>query len=220
MEQEIGKATAACIIVAAGESRRMGSWKLMLPYKDETIIASVVRTAAELCNPLLIVTGFRGNEMEHYLGELALPEDVALYTVHNSKWERGMFSSIQCGVHFFSLLHLPDPAVKQRFFITLGDMPRIPSETYQKLLQLSKEREESVIRPLYKGKPAHPVLCRFPVSETILNEPDSSAMRSVLQKEQVFTYQESGNQHFFDVDTPESYALLTGKDRSMKEGGE
>lgn len=182
----------------------------MLPLEGKSIIATTVLNAAQVCRSLVVVTGYRADEMERHLGEISLPENVILHTVRNRTWERGMFSSIQCGVHFFTLLFGPDNPEGQPFFITLGDMPSIPPESYRDILALSTEREEQVIRPLYQGKPAHPVFCRFLVAERILQEPHSSAMKQVLDNVPVHAFEVGEKHHFIDVDTPESYARLTG----------
>jgi len=102
-----------CLIPAAGLSSRMGRWKLLLPYRGTTILEQTLNNALSLCSRVVLVTGYRGNELEEiYAGRSGV------VTVRNADFKRGMFSSIQTGVPLVST---------EWFFITMGDMPGITS---------------------------------------------------------------------------------------------
>lgn len=172
----------------------MGKWKLLLPYKDGTIISYAVSNALDVCSRVILVTGFRSDELEKLFFE-----NKRITTVQNNDFERGMFSSIQTGT----------PLVETEwFFITMGDMPGINSEIYRKLLYyLEKEPDIEIIRPLYNGKRGHPVLLKKNVTKTIAAEPSESEMKNVFTHHRVLDLNLNIPETFTDIDTEEDYRI-------------
>src|SRR5262245_12782516 len=81
------------VILAAGASSRMGTSKQLLKFGGQTLLRRAALAAQEAgCNPVVIVTGARAEEMDEELHELDLRE------VNNPEWESGMGSSIRAGV--------------------------------------------------------------------------------------------------------------------------
>ncbi len=58
-----------CIITAAGLSSRMGQWKMMLPRQQGTILDTSIKNALQFCSRIILVTGYRGNELHEPLCE-------------------------------------------------------------------------------------------------------------------------------------------------------
>ena len=59
-----------CIITAAGLSSRMGQWKMMLPWEQGTILDTSIKNALQFCSRIILVTGYRGNELhERYANQ-------------------------------------------------------------------------------------------------------------------------------------------------------
>ena len=175
----------------------MGKWKLMLPYKKGTILGSVIKNTLSICDRVILVTGFRGKELETFYGE-----NKNIIAVRNSGFERGMFSSIQTGV----------PLVEtEYFFITKGDMPEIGSNLYRKLLNTMRENPDiEIVRPLFNGKRGHPVLLKKSVISTILSEPADSEMKNVFTHHKVLDLPLDLPQTFKDIDTEEDYREAVG----------
>ncbi len=181
-----------CLIPAAGFSSRMGSWKLMLPYKDSTIIGQTVDNALSFCSKVIIVTGYRGGELEKLYNR-----HPKVITVQNTDFKRGMFSSIQTGVPLVST---------GWFFITMGDMPDITEKLYRKLSEAAAgEKDTEIVRPLFSGKRGHPVLLKNTVIPTILSEPWNSEMKNVFTHHKVLNLDMNLPETFADIDTIENY---------------
>lgn len=66
-----------CIITAAGLSSRMGQWKMMLPWEQGTILDTSIKNALQFCSRIILVTGYRGNELHETLCE---PEQYHYYS--------------------------------------------------------------------------------------------------------------------------------------------
>src|SRR5262245_37290635 len=85
------KATA--IVLAAGESRRMGALKPLLPFGGSTVIETVAGTLLRCpLHEVIVVLGHRAEEIERQLARH--PARV----VRNADYLKGMLTSVQCGV--------------------------------------------------------------------------------------------------------------------------
>lgn len=87
-----------CIITAAGLSSRMGQWKMMLPWQQGTILDTSIKNALQFCSRIILVTGYRGNELhERYANQSNIT------IIHNPDYAQGLLTSVKAAV----------PAVKQ-----------------------------------------------------------------------------------------------------------
>ena len=174
-----------CIVPAAGRSERMGRWKPVLPFGDRTIIESVVGTALCVCSRVLLVTGYRGDELA------ALFEgEPRVVPVENQDWQQGMFSSIRCGI---ARVNTP------RFFVTLGDMPWITDAVYEALLG---QDEADAVFPVHGGTRGHPVLFHERVRAAVASaDPARGSMRTITESFQVSEMSWPDDTILRDIDT-------------------
>src|SRR5690242_19117683 len=99
----------AAIVLAAGESRRMGQLKPLLPFGPRTVIETVVASlSASRVGEILVVTGHRSEEVEAALAQ------APVRVVRNPDYRRGMLSSVQRGV-------AAAPAETTWFLVALAD---------------------------------------------------------------------------------------------------
>ncbi len=191
-----------CLIPAAGFSSRMGKWKLILPYKKSTIIENSIENAAEVCTRIILVTGYRGDELTDLVEQI--PQVI---TIRNKNYQNGMFSSIQTGVKLVE---------SEWFFITMGDMPDIDKDIFNSLLEPLNKNPGGfdIIRPTYQGKRGHPVLLNRNTILTIISEPHSSEMKNVFLHHRVMDIEMNVSSTFRDIDTPEEYRLISKDDGS------
>ncbi len=94
---------------------------MTLPCSGSTIVECSVQNALESCSRVILVSGYRGDE----LARLFAGRERVL-VVHNADYELGMFSSVQCGVTRVNT---------ERFFLALGDMPLVAAAVYKILLE-------------------------------------------------------------------------------------
>lgn len=198
-----------CLITAAGLSSRMGRWKMMLPFSTkepvkesgraatverddvETILDCSIANALCFCQRVILVTGYRGEEIHaRYEGHPRIK------LVHNPEYYLGLFSSIQAGISHCETDYL---------FITHGDMPLIPPTVFS---EIWRQRDFDTLFPVVDmadQQAGHPVLLHRSGFEVILDAPPQSRMKALLQ----------GGPHRFiavgndaihqDIDTPERY---------------
>jgi molybdenum cofactor cytidylyltransferase len=148
----------AGLILAAGESRRMGQPKALLRFRGTTFIQNLVDLFSACCDPVIVVLGHNPEPIRRTLG------DSAQIVIH-SGYMLGQFSSMQAGLRMlphdvdgvlFSLVDHPDPA-PQTLIALLSD-------------------EAPISIPSYYGRKGHPVFFRRDViNEFLTLEPEAQA---------------------------------------------
>ena len=138
----------AALVLAAGQSRRMGPVNKLLAVVDGApMLASVVAHALESSACAVhVVTGFERLRVE----EMLAGQDVQL--VYNPGFERGISTSIAAGLSSL-------PADVEGALICLGDMPAVSVEVLDRIIAtFDPRRGAEVCVPTYRGKRGNPVL--------------------------------------------------------------
>jgi molybdenum cofactor cytidylyltransferase len=178
-----------CLILAAGESKRMREWKLMLPLRDSTVIECSIENALAVCSRVILVTGYRGRELKELFG---MRDKITI--VYNSNYKKPMFSSIKLGVAAVNT---------ERFFIALGDMPLVDRSVYEALLGF---KYAPVVIPKYKGKKGHPLLLSKELLEPIRKFDDErSTLRDVLAMYPTLAVPVESRHILIDIDNSHDY---------------
>ncbi|MDT8622835.1 nucleotidyltransferase family protein [Klebsiella grimontii] len=183
------KVDKQCIMLAAGLSSRMGKWKMMLPWGKGTILDSALASALAFCDRVVLVTGFRGDELA-----ACYQDHPGVEVVFNPQYQDGMFSSVQCGVS-----HIRD----SRFFLALGDMPEVTPGVYRRLWD--NPDAESCLIPAYERGKGHPVLLPQRAISLIHRAPQGATLRDVIGQMAVRVIPVVSQGIHWDVDTPQQY---------------
>lgn len=134
------------IILAAGKSKRMGKPKLLLPFREKTIIETVIQNAIlSKADKILVVLGSNQDKIEQKIKNLPIK------IVVNPHFSKGMLSSIQCGIQSI-------PKNARAVLVMLGDQPSISSDIINKIIDKFKSTKKGIILPVNKNKRGHPVL--------------------------------------------------------------
>ncbi len=194
----------AAIVLAAGESKRMGEEnKLLLPYHDKAMIAHVVDTiAASTADIVIVVTGH-----EHEAIEAALQQKDIVVT-HNPDYPEGMSTTIHRGV-------LKAPPESRGFMICLSDLPRITTADYNLLLQSFAEalagNPQAIIVPAFQGQRGNPVLFSASYREAILSNRGVVGCRGIVKQNptHVTRIEMPGDGILKDIDSPDDYRSIS-----------
>jgi len=174
-----------CVILAAGLSSRMGSWKPALEIDHIPMVCRSVKNAMVHSNRIIVVGGYRFGNLRDILSGIP---DVLL--IENPHYEKGMITSIKA-----SLKHISSDS----FFLTLADMPFINPETYA---LLAATPFQNALFPLYKERRGHPVLVALQLKDRILAAPDNHMMKDVLNKIPVSEVEVNDPGILKDIDRP------------------
>jgi len=137
------------MILAAGEASRMGKAKMLLPYKEKTILEKILDEVLAL-NPgiVSVVTGCYHQEISSVI------QHAGVHLVYNAEYQKGMSSSIQKGLS----------AIQQKYrdmqflFILVADQPFLKQALLQKMIQLHQESKKGLIAASYQGVAGTPLL--------------------------------------------------------------
>lgn len=134
------------VILAAGESKRMGKPKLLLPFGKKTIIETVIESVIQSkIDKVLVVLGSEREKIEKKI------KNFPLKIAYNPDFRTGMLSSVQRGFQ-----ELPENT--QAVLVVLGDQPVISSAVINKVIDAYKKTGKGIVLPVYRKERGHPVL--------------------------------------------------------------
>ena len=209
--RQISNATIGGVILAAGQSQRMGAQNKLLAEIDGVPI--IRRTAQALLdgglNDLVIVTGH-----EHRLVAAAL-DDLPVTCIYNDDYQSGQASSVACGVrHHQNGSHAA-------VLIALGDMPLVRPELIAALLRDHSSLPDATDRitlPVFDGRRGNPVIWGRGFFDELVALTGDAGGRIIFaeNKNAVNSLGWPDDSIHLDIDTPEALAPL--KKASPKKG--
>lgn len=138
----------AAVILAAGESRRMGERnKLLEPVNGQPMLLAAVDAAlASRAESVIVVTGHQREAVEAVLA------DKRITTVHNPHYHEGLGSSLRTGVAAL-------PATVDGVLVILGDMPGLRARMLDRLIDaFDPAGGHTICVPTWRGRRGNPVL--------------------------------------------------------------
>ena len=193
------------VILAAGQSARMGRPKLLLPWGRTSVLGHLIRQWRALGARQIAVVCALGNELiQAELDRLGFP---ARNRIINPAPERGMFSSIQCAAQWpgweEALTH---------WAIVLGDQPHLQPQTLKRVLDFSSAHPARVCQPARCGHGRHPVLLPKVVFRRLANSRARTLKGFLGAKPRQVTLCEMEDPGLdLDIDRPEDYDEAVAK---------
>ncbi|HWP86088.1 MAG TPA: nucleotidyltransferase family protein [Terriglobia bacterium] len=192
----------AGILLAAGESRRMGRDKALLPLGKRTFLEHLTAVLDGEVDPLVVVLGHHAAEIER---QVRLPATAVL--LRNPDYPQGQLSSLHV-----ALRHLADRVVDGAL-VCLVDHPAITKEVVRALIRSFAASGASILLPTWNGRRGHPVLFAQRLFGELLTTPLDQGAREVVRRHSAeiaeVPVEEEGI--LWDVDRPEDYAALRAR---------
>jgi len=205
--------TLAGVVLAAGESRRMGTPKAALELEGRTFLACVLDgLAGAALAPLVVVAGVH---LEAVRAALPAAPPVALLV--NPTPERGQLSSLKIALRHL----LAEAPACAGVLVALVDHPAVAPQTPARLaaLALDPERpsEQLIFVPSCNGRRGHPVVFRRAVWHELLAAADADGARAVTRRDRRRVREVAIDDPGIlrDVDTPEDYRALRSGARAI-----
>lgn len=184
------------VVLAAGESRRMGQTKQLLPWGDTTVLGQTLRHVQQSAvHELVVVTGHEADKVA------AVATAAGAGTVHNPDYASGeMLSSLQTAVRRLS-------ANRAAVLVMLADQPLIGPDIIDLILHAYWQGHGHLIVPVHAGRRGNPVLIGRIYFEALLALPAGAAPRDLLRQyqAQLHRVEVPGDAIFHDLDAPEDY---------------
>lgn len=183
----------SAIILAAGESKRMGLPKLLLPWGDTTVLGQVISTfQAAGVQDIVVITGGAHEPVEN------LVRHHGAQSVFNQDYPGGeMLSSLQYGLQFL----LRETTGVEAALVGLGDQPQVQAGIVQMTCDRFRRDKSGLVVPSYRMKRGHPWL----VARTLWGE---LLRLKPPQTPREFLNGHAGEIEYVEVDTPSILADL------------
>ena len=195
----------AAIILAAGQSRRMGKEnKMLIKIDGKPMVRHAVEAVMQTgINKIFVVTGYQSKKLKNALNGLKFK------LVKNSQYSQGLSSSLKAGVNAL-------PESIEGALVMLGDMPRVNPSHLNLLMDAFKPDENKLICvPTSEGKRGNPVLWHKRFFSSISEVSGDVGARHLIGEydDYVVDVEMNDNAVILDLDTPEAVQAYLKADK-------
>lgn len=190
------------LLLAAGNSSRMGRPKQMLPWGNQTLIGHQIQTLLQTGNPVNVVLGSHSDMV------IPLIEKYTVNVFINTGWENGMGSSVAFGVNKL----LKKNRAMEGVLISLLDQPLVTATHLKKMLNAFRPgNRQIIVSQSSSGWEGAPVL----FDKTYFNElkklKGKEGAKTIIQQYKNDAISINCGEILEDMDTPESYQRMLKK---------
>lgn len=192
---EVNVLRVAAVVLAAGESLRTQSPKMLLRLGNITLIEKVIdNILASVIRSITVVLGAWRDEI------LAVTVKLPVKAVYNEDYREGMLSSVICGIRSL-------PACTDAALIYPGDHPFISGALIDRMISVYSESGKGIVIPVCRGRRGHPILINKKYFSETENLDKDKGLRSLSERftNDVFEYITDDEAVLFDIDTIEDY---------------
>ena len=185
------------IILAAGESKRMGFPKQLLPINKKTMLIQLIDEAIDTrIGPITVVIGAHKDKIAPIF------ENIPINIIDNSHWQTGMASSIKMGLIGTYMMNKDVEGV----IIMSSDMPNVTAKYLEKLAELAEENpEKDIFASSYQNTIGIPAYFRRNKFEDLLNLKNDEGAKKVILNAGNSVFKIKSEVIGFDIDTKEDY---------------
>lgn len=200
----------SAILLAAGESRRMGGdFKPLLKWGTRSVIGACIdNLKRSRVDEIIVVLGFRESEIRARLAGAGVQFAI------NRDFSKGMLSSLKTG------LPLVSPR-SEGILIALVDQPMVGPEVINPLVITFGDFDKTISIPTFEGKHGHPILISRNFEEEImrLDDNDPEGLKSIINahRQEIQEVPVNSSAILEDIDSPEDYARLVAQVPSLYE---
>lgn len=198
------------LLLAAGEAKRMGKNKLLLPLQGKPmVVLTLENLLASQVDEIIVVTGHEGARLEKELGPFLEGRPGRIKVVRNKDYQQGMSTSLKAGAE----------AAKGRadaLLIMLGDQPFIGPELINRIIARFKTGRAKICLPLFRGQPGHPVLFHGDYLSEMASLSGDVGARGIVEShpEDVVTIEVDSPEVLVDIDEESQYEAVQGGAKS------
>jgi molybdenum cofactor cytidylyltransferase len=188
----------AVVILAAGQSSRLGQPKQLLKYQNKTLLQHAIDTAKQSSVRSIIVV--LGSNAEVILNEIDRSD---IQVVKNDDWESGMASTIRSGIQ--GLQTNTDAAI-----LMVCDQPFVTPDLLNSLIEKQKETSKSIIASQYGETIGTPALFYKQFFSELMVLKDDAGAKKIMLRYPDLVETVSFPQGGIDIDTIDDYKALGG----------
>ncbi|MEF3273292.1 MAG: nucleotidyltransferase family protein [Chloroflexus sp.] len=189
----------AGLLLAAGQSSRMGQPKQLLIWQGQPLVARIAQQAlASQLVDLTVVVGAHEEQVREALRELPLT------IVTNPDYRAGLGTSLAAGLRAL-------PSERDAAMILLVDQPLITTRLINELVAAYRTRPDAAaLIPVYQGQRGNPVIIAAALFAELQTLRNDTGARAVFHRytDRIIWYEVNDPAVIIDVDTPEAWQAL------------
>jgi molybdenum cofactor cytidylyltransferase len=193
---------AAAVVLAAGEAKRFGRLKQLLPWQGTPLVAHVVQQAlaTEAIAGVVVSTGAQAGLVHAAL----LPHQQQIALISVADWAVGQSRSVRSGLH---AAQAGATGKLSGALFLLADQPGVTPDLLAALIQCHRQTLAPVVAPRYQGKRGNPVLFDRQTFDQFDGLEGDTGARSIIQRYEgeVAWVDWPTDEILRDIDTPEDY---------------
>ena len=191
----------SAILLAAGESKRMGKPKQLLPFGQSTLLEQAIDNLLNSAvDEIIVVLGYKVEEVKKTIAVKPVK------MVVNPNYRQGMSTSIIAG------LILVDSQA-QAVMLALGDQPSVDSQTINQLIEEFYRHDKGIAIPTYRGIRGHPIIFAIKYKQKLLGLKGDIGGREIIKHhpDDVLEVAVDSESVISDIDTRNDYRSQLGK---------
>lgn len=192
-----GKKLISAILLAAGQSRRMGRDKLMLSWGEMTVLERCLQVLLRSeIGEVIVVLSAEATDLGMRIKKYPSPMRKKIKIIINPDYRRGMSTSIRRGLRNLC-------PKSEGILIALGDQPLLKAKTVNALIRAFAEGEREIVVPLYHGRRGNPVLFDRWYAKGLMKLRGDTGGRSIIEShpENIIKVQTRSEAVVKDMDT-------------------
>ena len=195
-EGDITKVKSVAVILAAGSSSRMGQSKQLLKVGNESLLRKTIKTiiASEVDKAVVIL----GSNQQVHQQEIA---DLPIQAIYNEDWEKGMGSSLRCGIHFVEEQFPSCEAI----LVTVCDQPLLTADHLKTLIHTFQSEKNLIVASFYFGSPGVPALFDRSMFKELMKMEDRHGAKKIIKDHIASVRLIDFPQGAVDLDTPDDW---------------
>ena len=182
------------IVLAAGKSQRMGTQKLLLPFRGSTLIERAVDAFIGIADDTIVVIPKGDLIIRQALGSRPV-----IYA-ENPLLEGDMLSSVRCGIRAL-------PTQAQTILVSPADQPSLEDALVREMAAAFNRLQATLLVPVHAGRRGHPLIFDARFCQEILTSFEDTGLRGLLSKHssELIEWITSSPAVIEDLDTPADY---------------
>lgn len=189
----MSEAPVSAVLLAAGESRRLGQPKQLVQIAGESLLHRTARLAGEAgCSPVVVVVGYQAARMGREL------HDLDVLVCENPGWPEGMGSSLRAGMGAL-LQQSPSPPAT---LLLVCDQPRLSREHLALLLQQHGAGGFLITASIYRDHPGVPAVFASSLHEDLAGTQGDAGARALIRRHGQSLQPIPWPEGAFDLDEP------------------
>lgn len=185
------------IILAAGNSSRMGETKQLMKFKNKTFLQYIIEEAKDAkLEPVICVTGYQTEQITKSI------MDMGVSIVFNEQWPEGMGSGISAGIKQL-LLSDVDSVI-----LAVSDQPYVSTGLFLKMQTLKNQSGKGIVASSYAGTLGTPVLFEKKYFDQLKSLNGNQGAKNIVKLNLPDVCPVEFEKGIIDIDTKEDYEKL------------